>query len=487
MACCRSSLIVTVFSVAVRVLTMAMQVLLISSRSRYMNPLCPQALTQGASPRVQRGTLRRLAWAGLGTVLSLWITTVAPDAAAQGAAPPAAGAKPAAAKPPAKGPAKKWTPKGRGKEYHGEAAPKDIVPGSKVILAILELGSNRMALGKMEEALQAFTDAVQRFPLEPDPYYMRGSCYQKMGRMQEAEMDFREGIKLDPKSVKPETPKARAELGAVLIQRAQHAAAVDMLTPLAAERPTMFEAQYNLGVAHEALRHWEEAAAAFTRATKLKPIDPQPRYTAADAYYHLGDVLRKAGRLEDALAPTREAVQLSPDRPHTHFNLGSLLTMNKKYDEAIGELMAAVQLAEPMMQNGSADDKDEAKYMLFQSHFRLGVIYLNRDRPADAASEFEKAKAIDPTPEVLTYLGQTRLKHGDTARAEAEFRAALTKSPQNHAIRLHLSTLLVNNKRCPEGLRELSQVPAEPAYAETINRIKAVCDYQRQMEARGGK
>lgn len=422
-----------------------------------------------------------------GAALSLILSLAPGHAEAQTA--PATAAKPAAAKPPAGKPSagKKTFGKGRGKEYHGEATPKDIVPGSKVILALLELGTNRMAIGKMEEALQAFTDAVQRFPLEPDPYYMRATCYQKMGRLAEAEADFREGISRDPKSSKPETHKARAELSRVLIERGQHAAAIEMLEPLSREKPTMFEAQYNLGVAHEAMRHWDEAIAAFTNATKLKPLDAKPRYSQADAYYHLGDTLRKAGRLDEAEAPTREAVQLAPDRPHTHFNLGSLLTMRKKYDEAIGELTAAVQLVEPIMQSGTEDEKVEAKYMLFQSHFRLGVIYLNRERLADAASEFEKAKAVDATPEVLTYLGQTRAKQGDIAKAEAEFRAALAKSPQQHAIRLHLATLLVNNKRCPEGLREAAVVPNEPAYAETVNRIKGVCDYQRQMDARGGK
>jgi tetratricopeptide (TPR) repeat protein len=443
----------------------------------------PPVLAAGAVSL--RSTWRRLSlFAGATLALLLAAAPTPAEAQAAPAAKPAAAAKPAQTGKP---PAKKYTPRGRGKEYHGEAAPKDLVPGSKVILALLELGSNRMAIGKLPEAIQAFTEAVQRFPLEPDPYYMRGSCYQRMGRLQEAEMDYREGISRDPKSSKPETPKARAELGRVLIERAQHAAAIEMLDPLARERSTMFEAHYNLGVAHEALKHWTEAIAAFTAATKLKPIDPKSRYSQADAYYHLGDVLRKAGRLDEAEAPTREAVQLSPDRPHTHFNLGSLLTMRKKYDEAIGELTAAVQLVEPIMASGTDEEKDEAKYMLFQSHFRLGVIYLNRDRLPEAASEFEKAKGVDATPEVLTYLGQTRVKQGDVPRAEAEFRAALAKSPQQHAIRLHLATLLVNNRRCPEGLRELALVPAEPAYTETINRIKGVCEYQRQMDARGGK
>ena len=69
------------------------------------------------------------------------------ESAAQ--AQPAAAAKKSPAKP------KQKTP-----EWHGEAAPREVVPGEKVLAALIELGTTRMSAGRYDEALKAFTDAV---------------------------------------------------------------------------------------------------------------------------------------------------------------------------------------------------------------------------------------------------------------------------------------------------------------------------------------
>ena len=54
----------------------------------------------------------------------------------------AAQAQPAAAK---KTPAK---PKQKAPEWHGEAAPREVVPGEKVLAALIELGTTRMSAGR---------------------------------------------------------------------------------------------------------------------------------------------------------------------------------------------------------------------------------------------------------------------------------------------------------------------------------------------------
>ncbi len=396
-----------------------------------------------------------------------------------------------AADPAAKPPAKKPAGKGGGKklpEWHGEAAPREIVPGEKVLVALMELGGQRMANGRYEEALKAFTDAAQRAPLEPKPLYLRGSCYQKMGKLGEAEADFRQALQLDPKAHDDQTIKVRAELGAVLTDQGRPAEAIDILEQAAQQKADMFEAQYNLGVAHEALKHWDQAIAAYTAATKLKPIDKNPRATQADAYYNLGAVLRKSGHLEEAIAPTREAVQLAPDKPHTHLSLALLLSDAKRYDEAVAELTAATQLADGQMKSGAtAEEREEGKQLLYKAWWRLGIVHIKREAPNDAITALEQAKRIQATPEVLTDLGLALTKAKNNPRAEAEFRQALALNPKINVTRLQLATLLATTGRCPEGLRELGLVPNEPAFAETINRIRQRCDYEREMQNRALK
>ena len=140
-----------------------------------------------------------------------------------------ASAQPAAAKPAAT--AKKAAPTGKAKtpEYHGEATPRNVVPGSQVLVALMELGTQKMAAGRYEEALKAFSDAIGRDPMLPKPLYLRGACYQKMNRLREAEADFRAALDKDHSNVDEQTYKVRAELGAVLTDSGRAAEAIEVL------------------------------------------------------------------------------------------------------------------------------------------------------------------------------------------------------------------------------------------------------------------
>lgn len=403
------------------------------------------------------------------------------DAAAQAGKP----AAPAASKPAAP---KKAAPKAKTPEWHGEAAPREVVPGEKVLTALIELGTTRMSAGRYDEALKAFTDAVLRAPLEPKPLYLRGACYQKMNRLREAEADFRAALKLDPTGADDQSVKVRAELGAVLTDSGRAAEAIEVLELAVKAKPDLFESQYNLGVAHEALKHWPEAIAAYTRATKLKPTDANPRANQADAQLNLAVVLRRSGRIQDALGPAREAVQLAPDRPHPHLNLGLLLSDNKRYDESVAELTAAIQLADAIYKSGATpEEREDGKQMLHKAYWRLGVVHIRLEQAGPAVTALEQAKAIQPTPEVLTDLGLARRKANDIARAELEFRAALRQNPKLGSARLHLVSTLTATGRCDEGLKELALLSPDPQYTETVNRIKARCDYEREIQRRGGK
>lgn len=402
---------------------------------------------------------------------------------AQPASAQSAGAKPAAT-------AKKATPTGKAKtpEYHGEATPRNVVPGSQVLVALMELGTQKMAAGRYEEALKAFSDAIGRDPMLPKPLYLRGACYQKMNRLREAEADFRAALDKDHSNVDEQTYKVRAELGAVLTDSGRAAEAIEVLEQAVKAKPDLFEAQYNLGVAHEAMKHWAESIAAYTRATKLKPADANPRADQADAQLNLAVVLRRAGKTEEAIVPAREAVQLASDRPHPHLNLGLLLSDAKRYDEAVAELTAATQLAEEQFKSAkSADEKEDGRQMLIKGYWRLGVVHIRREQAAPAVQALERAKTIEATPEILTDLGLARRKAGDIPRAEQEFRAALQKNPKMQSARLHLASTLATTGRCEEGLKELTLVSPDPQLTETINRIKARCDYEKEMKRRGLK
>ena len=71
----------------------------------------------------------------------------------------------------------------------------------------------------------------------------------------------------------------------------------------------------------------DEAVACYRRALELKP-------DFAEAHSNLGNALKDLGKLDKAVACYRRALELKPDSAEAHSNLGSALKEQGKLDEA---------------------------------------------------------------------------------------------------------------------------------------------------------
>ena len=81
----------------------------------------------------------------------------------------------------------------------------------------------------------------------------------------------------------------------------------------------------------------DEAVACYRRALELKP-------DYAEAYNNLGIVLKEQGKLDEAIACFRRALELKPDYAEAHSNLGSALKDQGKLDEAVACYRRALEL-----------------------------------------------------------------------------------------------------------------------------------------------
>ena len=81
----------------------------------------------------------------------------------------------------------------------------------------------------------------------------------------------------------------------------------------------------------------DEAVACYRRALEL-----QPDY--AEAHSNLGNVLRDQGKLDEAIACCRRALELKPDFAEAHYNLGVAFKDQGKLDEAVACCRRAVEL-----------------------------------------------------------------------------------------------------------------------------------------------
>ena len=81
----------------------------------------------------------------------------------------------------------------------------------------------------------------------------------------------------------------------------------------------------------------EEAIACYRRALELKP-------DYAKAHNNLGNALKDQGKLDEAVACYRRALELKPDYAEAHNNLGNALKDQGKLEEAVACYRRALEL-----------------------------------------------------------------------------------------------------------------------------------------------
>ncbi|MBI3222554.1 MAG: tetratricopeptide repeat protein, partial [Nitrosomonadales bacterium] len=142
------------------------------------------------------------------------------------------------------------------------------------------------------------------------------------------------------------------------------------------------DTHFNLGNALKHLGRLDEAAASYRRALQLNP-------GFAAAHNNLGATLKDMGRFEEAAASYRRAVELQPDSADAHNNLGTALKELNRLDEAVASYRRALQL-----NPGYAE-----------VHGNLGNAYKELGQVDDALNSYRRTLQLKPDlPEIFSSL-----------------------------------------------------------------------------------
>lgn len=190
----------------------------------------------------------------------------------------------------------------------------------------------------------------------------------------------------------------------------------------------------------------------------------------------IANLARRAGNLEEARTKLEEAVKAEPGNAVAHAALGTLLLGSKETQaQAKTELQAALS-AKPdevaalvgMAQIKAAEgDRAGAASMLvaalkvredFGSRMQLGKIYLQQQKPAEAADQFEHAALLDPkSPDALASQGKALLAAARPEDAESALRAAMDLRPDPSTANA-LGMALVKQKKAEEATEIFAKV-----------------------------
>lgn len=158
-----------------------------------------------------------------------------------------------------------------------------------------------------------------------------------------------------------------------------------------ANAPEYVDAVMVLAVIAYQRGNYAEAAAQFSRLTKLRPGD-------AANYSNLGECLRECGRLDDALEQLKLGVAIDPNQPDAHNSLGLIYHAQRRGDEAEAALSEALR------------QRPEFPMALIN----LGMVLQEKRRLKESAELFRAALRLDPeNPMGNSNLGQILVEIGN--------------------------------------------------------------------------
>jgi tetratricopeptide (TPR) repeat protein len=326
-----------------------------------------------------------------------------------------------------------------GNTYFGrqdyEAAIKHFVKATAINPSFSQpynqLGYAYRFLDRLEDAEIAFKKYIELIPSDPNPHDSYAELLMKMGRFDESIKAYERALSLDPQFVASHVGIGNVHLSAGRIEAAR--AAFGRIAAVARNTGERRQAHF-----------WTAATYVHAGATDRALAELRAGYALAEAEHdagsmsadltQMGDVLREAGRLDEALAGYVEAVSViekadvpvevkQATRRNHVFEEGRVAIARKDVATAKGKAAEYAKLVAPR----------KAPFELRQQRELQGLIALAEGRGADAAQEFAAANQQDPRILYLTALAWRAAGNPAKATSFASRAAAFNGLAFNYA------------------------------------------------------
>lgn len=261
--------------------------------------------------------------------------------------------------------------------------------------AFLNLGLVREEQGRHEEAIAALQKALQLKPRLRGANLFLGISEYRMNRMDRAMSALRKETAISPRDA-----NAWMWLGIVALEKENGEEAVQALDQAARLAPNNVDILYHRGRAHLYVSQ-ESYARMFKADPKSWRVRQILAEAAADAERHM-----------DAIAEYQAAIQLAPNEPRLHEELGTEFRNAGKMQEAEEAFRKELEI-----------DADNVV-----AQYKLGVLLTERGDAAQGKQMIEAALQVRPGLIHADYnLGRAEMLLGNDAAAVEDFQRA-TKS-----------------------------------------------------------
>jgi len=357
-------------------------------------------------------------------------------------------------------------------------------------VAKFEAGQAAHEQGRLTEAIELYTAALERLPDFPEALYQRAAAYFALDRWEESERDLRRLLERERELMGEDpTPdpavaaflaRAHTLAAEVLLQRRQIAEAEAHVQRAFALDPRFPRARIVKAAVALARNAPTEALAELQRAAELGP-------PTAAFYILLGLAQERTGDVEAALQAYDQALALDPMALAAREARSRLRLARKEYARAIEDLEVLARarpttaVEQRLAEAYALAGRIEEAIALFQRiltrepthrEAREQVIALleRAGRPTEALAQAEQWTHVAPQdPQAHARLGELLLQ-ADPEKAARAFARAARLDPENLVHRTNLGAALLKLRRFPEAIEVFTEVLARdpnnyPAHA----------------------
>jgi Flp pilus assembly protein TadD len=346
---------------------------------------------------------------------------------------------------------------------------------------LLEEAQRDIDKSNFEAAIAPLQKVIAEQPEFAYAHFQLAYVYTALKRTDEARAEYARTLAIDPK-----ISEAYLNLGMLLLDKEEDAAAVAPLRKAVELLPAQSRPRYLLAVALDRSGNHAGAAESFEALIHLDPND----ITALD---YLGWAALREGKSEEAEARFRRALEVQPKGPEALKGLAHSLDAQKK-PEAAGvyrdylELMPndsesrarLIHLLVELQQNDAAlaelDRLDACKHPTLESLKLRADVQIAGKKWDDSITTVQQALVLAPNDAQLHGgLGRILLQKRDFAAAEKELRIALRLDGKNLSYLKDLSSTFFLGGNYPAALATLDEIAKVEQPGAGVWFIRAIC------------
>jgi Flp pilus assembly protein TadD len=346
---------------------------------------------------------------------------------------------------------------------------------------LLDEAQRNIDASNFEAALAPLQKFIAEKPEVAFAHFQLGYAYTALKRGDEARAEYERAIALDPKM-----PEAYLNLGILLLDKQEYAAAVVPLRKAVELLPAQSRPRSLLAVAQERSGDPEGAARSFEGVLHLDPND-----LAANGY--LAELDLRRNKPAEAEMRFRHALEIRPDAPEALQGLARSLEAQNKPEAAEayrkylavmpGDAGARAHLIHLLVNDQEYDaalaelDRSDAGKPPSLDSLRLRAdIQIAQKKFVDAIVTLQQAIALAPRDaQLIGGMGRVYLQKRDFASAEKELKAALQIDPNNLSYWKDLSSTYYLSGNCTATLATLDLIAKAEPPASGAWFIRALC------------